>query len=51
MKFLYLRISSKTSPAVTSDHGEELFDHNGVLHGYTLYDELLHVPLVMWWLV
>jgi arylsulfatase A-like enzyme len=34
---------------VTSDHGEELFDHGGVLHGYTLYDELLHVPLLMWW--
>ena len=34
---------------VTSDHGEELFDHEGVLHGYTLYDELLHVPLVVWW--
>jgi arylsulfatase A-like enzyme len=34
---------------VTSDHGEELFDHGGVLHGYTLYDELLHVPLVVWW--
>jgi arylsulfatase A-like enzyme len=35
--------------AVTSDHGEELFDHDGVLHGYTLYDEMLHVPLVVWW--
>jgi arylsulfatase A-like enzyme len=34
---------------VTSDHGEELFDHGGVLHGHTLYDELLHVPLVVWW--
>jgi len=34
---------------VTSDHGEELFDHDGVLHGLTLYDELLHVPLVVWW--
>ena len=34
---------------VTSDHGEELFDHDGVLHGYTLYDEMLHVPLVVWW--
>jgi arylsulfatase A-like enzyme len=34
---------------VISDHGEELFDHDGVLHGYTLYDELLHVPLVVWW--
>lgn len=34
--------------AVTSDHGEELFDHGGVLHGYTLYEELLHIPLVVW---
>jgi arylsulfatase A-like enzyme len=34
---------------VTSDHGEELFDHDGVLHGHTLYDELLRVPLVMRW--
>jgi arylsulfatase A-like enzyme len=34
---------------VTSDHGEELFDHGGVLHGYTLYDEQLHVPLILWW--
>lgn len=34
---------------VTSDHGEELFDHGGVLHGFTLYDELVRVPLVLWW--
>jgi arylsulfatase A-like enzyme len=34
---------------VTSDHGEELFDHGGVLHGHTLYDELLKVPLVFRW--
>jgi arylsulfatase A-like enzyme len=34
--------------AVTSDHGEELFDHGGVLHGYTLYQEMLHIPLVLW---
>jgi arylsulfatase A-like enzyme len=34
---------------ITSDHGEELFDHGGVLHGFTLYDEMLHVPLVVWW--
>jgi len=30
---------------VTADHGEELYDHEGFSHGYTLYDELLHVPL------
>ncbi len=34
---------------VTSDHGEELFDHGGVLHGYTLYEELLHIPLLLFW--
>jgi arylsulfatase A-like enzyme len=33
---------------LTSDHGEELFDHGGVLHGYTLYEELLDIPLVLW---
>jgi arylsulfatase A-like enzyme len=32
---------------VTSDHGEELFDHGGFEHGHTLYQELLHVPLVL----
>jgi arylsulfatase A-like enzyme len=34
---------------VTSDHGEELFDHDGVLHGYTLYAEQLRIPLLFWW--
>lgn len=35
---------------VTSDHGEGLGDHPGVsrasTHGFTLYDSVLHVPLV-----
>ena len=43
------RFDSRFLLVVTSDHGEELFDHDGVLHGYTLYDEQLHVPLVVWW--
>ena len=30
---------------LTSDHGEELFDHGGFSHGYSLYDEVLHIPL------
>jgi arylsulfatase A-like enzyme len=30
---------------ITSDHGEELFDHGGFAHGYTLHDEVLHIPL------
>jgi len=27
-----------------ADHGEEFLDHGSALHGYTLYDEQLHVP-------
>ncbi|HEX9942968.1 MAG TPA: sulfatase [Thermoanaerobaculia bacterium] len=51
----FLREVSRWAPpgevlvVLTSDHGEELFDHGGVLHGYTLYEELLDIPLVLWW--
>ena len=31
-----------------ADHGEELFDHGSVFHGYTLYGEQLHVPLLIY---
>lgn len=30
---------------LTSDHGEEFWDHGGWEHGHTLYNELIHVPL------
>jgi hypothetical protein len=29
-----------------SDHGEEFFEHGGFEHGHTLYEELIHVPLL-----
>lgn len=32
---------------LTSDHGEELVDHGLYNHGHTMYQELLHVPLVL----
>lgn len=32
---------------VTSDHGEELWAHGRRGHGYTLYQEMVHVPLVL----
>lgn len=34
-----------------SDHGEDLWDHEPIRspdHGHSLYEELLHVPLVFW---
>jgi len=43
------RFAEEVMLVVTSDHGEELFDHGGVLHGHTLYDEMLHVPMVVRW--
>ena len=32
---------------VTADHGDELFDHGGFSHGYTLYEEVIRVPLIV----
>lgn len=32
---------------LTSDHGEEFWEHGGFEHGHTLYHELLDVPLIV----
>jgi arylsulfatase A-like enzyme/4-amino-4-deoxy-L-arabinose transferase-like glycosyltransferase len=32
---------------VTADHGEEFLEHGSLMHSRTLYDELLHVPLLV----
>ena len=32
---------------LTSDHGEEFGEHGGWAHAHTLYNELLHVPMVV----
>ena len=37
----------ETLIAVTSDHGEEFWDHGGSGHGFTLYEEQLRVPLIL----
>ena len=39
--------SDDTLIAVTSDHGKELGERVGIGHGHTLFEELLHVPLVI----
>jgi arylsulfatase A-like enzyme len=31
---------------VTSDHGEEFYEHKSWGHGHSVYQELLHVPLI-----
>lgn len=32
---------------VVSDHGEEFYEHEGFGHGTTLWNELVHVPLII----
>lgn len=32
---------------ITSDHGEEFGEHGGFWHGTTLYEEQIHVPLIV----
>jgi arylsulfatase A-like enzyme len=34
---------------VTGDHGEEFFEHDSFGHGHDVYEELVHVPLVVDW--
>jgi len=41
-----LRIDERTIIIFTADHGEEFFDH-GMLSHRQLYNELLHVPLIL----
>lgn len=40
-------LEGRTVVAFTSDHGEELFDHNRLAHGHTIYRELIEVPLIL----
>lgn len=42
-----LGLLEKTVVIVTGDHGEELFEHGYVGHNVQLYEESLHVPLVV----
>lgn len=42
-----LGLMEKTIFVITSDHGEEFYEHGRIDHGHSLYDELLHVPLLI----
>lgn len=39
-------LKNNTIVIVIADHGTEFYEHNRFDHGFTLYDELVHVPLV-----
>jgi len=42
-----LGLAKDTIVVLVSDHGEEFGEHDEVGHGYSLYDEVLHVPLIV----
>jgi len=44
-----LGLYDDTVIALTADHGEEFAEHGGFWHGLTLYDEQIHVPLLIKW--
>ena len=37
----------RTTIVLTSDHGEEFYEHGGWWHGTALYGESTHVPLII----
>lgn len=39
-------VLDRTLLVVTSDHGEEFLEHGFVEHGWTLFEESIHVPLL-----
>jgi arylsulfatase A-like enzyme len=41
------KLLENTVVIFTADHGEEWGEHGGSGHGHTLYNELLHVPLIL----
>ena len=44
-----LDVLDDTIVVVTSDHGEEFFEHGLKGHGVALYDEVIRIPLVVRW--
>lgn len=46
-KLMQWNLYERALIVLTSDHGEEFWDHGKWSHGHTLYQELLNVPLVI----
>ena len=42
-----LDLRARTIVALTSDHGEEMFERGYIQHGKSLYEELVRVPLIL----
>jgi arylsulfatase A-like enzyme len=44
-----LGLYDQTVVILVADHGEEFLDHGLFAHGHSLYQEILHVPLIIRW--
>ncbi|MBW2444554.1 MAG: sulfatase-like hydrolase/transferase [Deltaproteobacteria bacterium] len=44
-----LGLYENTVIALVADHGEEFHEHEGWWHGLTLYEEQIHVPMLVKW--
>ncbi|MBS3105479.1 sulfatase [Candidatus Woesearchaeota archaeon] len=44
-----LGLMNNTIVIITADHGEEFYEHGGFLHASTMFEELLHVPLIIYY--
>ena len=42
-----LDLLEETLLVITSDHGEEFLEHGAIGHGHTLFDELVHIPMIL----
>jgi len=42
-----LELYDQTMIIITSDHGEEFYEHKGWEHGHSIYNELIKVPLII----
>ena len=43
-----LGLERDTVVVLTADHGEEFLEHGCIFHGPNLYQEVTHVPLMLW---
>jgi arylsulfatase A-like enzyme len=42
-----LGVYERTTIIIVADHGEEFWDHDAFEHGHSMYQELIHVPLII----
>lgn len=43
-----LGVLDRTLVVITADHGEEFLEHGFLEHGWTLYQESVRIPLILW---